>query len=118
MALGHWLKSYIGPHSGSSGGSGGGENSPYIVDIHYGEKNGRNAQIFSKTFKEVYDALMAGKIVLLSYPREEDGFPAGSYYFRYVNGIEYNGESYGVSTSDGDGYSADDYNDFPYLVAV
>ena len=101
------------------GGSGGGDNSPYIVDIHYGEKNGRNASLFSKTFKEVYDAFMAGKIVLLSYPLEEDGYPAGSYKFYYVIGIEYNGENYGVSTSDGsDSYSADDYNDFPYLVVV
>ncbi len=114
MALGHWLKDYIGPHGG---GSGGGENSPYIVDVLNGEKNGRNAQVLSKTFKDVYDAFMAGKTVLLSYPSEEDGFPAGSYEFRYVNSISYNGEDYNVYVGD-EPYTAQDYNDFPYLIIV
>lgn len=34
MALGHWLKDYIGPHSGGSGGgSGGGGTGPLIIHV-------------------------------------------------------------------------------------
>ena len=33
MALGHWLKDYIGPHSGGSGGSGGGGTEPLIIHV-------------------------------------------------------------------------------------
>lgn len=33
MALGHWLKDYIGPHSGGSGGSGGGGIKPLIIHV-------------------------------------------------------------------------------------
>lgn len=103
-------------YADQNGGSGGGENSLYIVDVLDGEKNGHYAQIFNKTFKDVYDAFMAGKIVLLS--EQLEGFPAGSYNFHYVSGIGYNGEAYAVGTSLGGSYSADDYNDFPYFVSL
>lgn len=45
MALGHWLKDYIGPHSG---GSGGGGTEPLIVKL--------NVDTLDKTWQEIYDA--------------------------------------------------------------
>lgn len=45
MALGHWLKDYIGPHSGGSGGGGA---KPLIVKL--------NDNALDKTWQEIYDA--------------------------------------------------------------
>lgn len=54
MALGHWLKDYIGPHSG---GSGGGGVEPLIV-------NGDGLAL-DKTWQEIQNAVMDGRNVLL-----------------------------------------------------
>lgn len=53
MALGHWLKDYIGPHSG---GSGGGGSEPLMVSINESEQ-------LDHTWQEIYDAVMAGTTV-------------------------------------------------------
>lgn len=56
MALGHWLKDYIGPHSGGSGGSGGGGGTePLIVSTIAEEGYTR----LDKTWQEIYDAPIA-----------------------------------------------------------
>ncbi len=59
MALGHWLKDYIGPHSGGSGGSGGGGTEPLIIRYDRTEVSGSNTYMhyFDKTWQEVADAL-------------------------------------------------------------
>lgn len=64
MALGHWLKDYIGPHSGGSGGgSGGGGTLVVRVDHREGQLPNFNV-IFDKTWQEVYDALANGTLVV------------------------------------------------------
>ena len=62
MALGHWLKDYIGPHSGGSGGGVGAE--PLIVHIDGQETEGK--VYADRTYQEVHDALVAGRTVLYS----------------------------------------------------
>ena len=51
MALGHWLKDYIGPHSG---GSGGGGTEPLIVNIVDGESEANSS--LDRTWQEIHDA--------------------------------------------------------------
>lgn len=56
MALGHWLKDYIGPHSGGSGGgSGGGGAEPLIV--HGSHDESTDVTTLDKTWQEIYDAM-------------------------------------------------------------
>lgn len=60
MAHGHWLKDYIGPHSG---GSGGGGTEPLIVKSNYDESTDVNT--LDHTWQEIYDAVTGGRTVLL-----------------------------------------------------
>lgn len=60
MALGHWLKDYIGPHSG---GSGGGGTEPLIVTANYDESTDEAA--LDHTWQEIYNAFVGGRNVLL-----------------------------------------------------
>lgn len=54
MALGHWLKDYIGPHSGGSGGGGA---KPLIVNIVDGEGEGEvSGSSLDRTWQEIHDA--------------------------------------------------------------
>lgn len=53
MALGHWLKDYIGPHSGGSGGGA----EPLIVNVVKDETTGVNR--LDHTWQEIYDAPIA-----------------------------------------------------------
>lgn len=55
MALGHWLKDYIGPHSGGSGGSGGGTDNLLVVN--------NNDGTLDRTWNEINNAYISGKTV-------------------------------------------------------
>ena len=54
MALGHWLKDYIGPHSGGSGGGSGAE--PLIVNLSVTHEGQNTVYTMGKTWKEIRDA--------------------------------------------------------------
>ena len=58
MALGHWLKDYIGPKA--SANSGGGGTSDVLV-VH------DNDNTLDKTWQEIYDAMSSGKIVYVVF---------------------------------------------------
>lgn len=58
MALGHWLKDYIGPHSGGSGGGG----TEPIVLHGIQEEGGRR---LDKTFGEIKEAYFNGTPMVL-----------------------------------------------------
>lgn len=65
MALGHWLKDYIGPHSGGSGGGSGGSGAePLIVSM---TPTGENDAILSKTWQEIYDAMSQGRTAFIVF---------------------------------------------------
>ena len=58
MAHGHWLKDYIGPHSG---GSGGGGTEPLIVTVNYTG----SIETLDKTWQEIHDAFVGGRAVIV-----------------------------------------------------
>lgn len=58
MALGHWLNNYLG--GGGSGGSGGGVD-PLIVTF---APSGEGPVHGDKTFSEIFDAAVAGRLVI------------------------------------------------------
>ena len=84
MALGHWLKDYIGPHSGGSGGSGGGTE-PLIVSLIVEKSYTR----LDKTWQEIYDAFPN---VLLDGSNAE----AGMYQRTVINNVNGSDNDYGV----------------------
>lgn len=61
MALGHWLKDYIGPHSGGSGGDSGGGADPLLVTLSADDET------LDHTWQEIYDVVMRGGTVYLRY---------------------------------------------------
>lgn len=61
MALGHWLKDYIGPHSGGSGGGG-------TLVARATLDTRKKKLILDKTFKEISDAYFAGQVVKVIEP--------------------------------------------------
>lgn len=74
MALGHWLKDYIGPHSG---GSGGGGTEPLI--IHVTEEEVKNPQTQETVgFKtdtlasDVYEAWQNGRPIYYAVSEEDE----------------------------------------------
>lgn len=105
MALGHWLKDYIGPHSGGSGGGGGG------VLIVNGVIDGNNTMTLDRTWQEIHDA----RVAVLVYEPETDvlmnaqlysiNFVADSYNCTFVS-------SNNVSTSTIN-FHADSPNGYP-----
>lgn len=66
MAHGHWLKDYIGPHSGGSGGGSGGD--ILIVDVTIIKEGQGEIHAMGKTWKEIKDNFPN---VLVHYDTEE-----------------------------------------------
>lgn len=68
MALGHWLKNYLG---GGSGGSGGGGEGPLLVELSGSSDN----RIANKTFQEIHDALESGRGAVVTSIQGKSGQP-------------------------------------------
>ena len=57
MALGHWLKDYIGPHCGGSGGGSGGSGSGTIIATLNEDET---VETLNKTVSEIFEMLSSG----------------------------------------------------------
>lgn len=71
MAHGHWLKDYIGPHSGGSGGSDGSDTLVVKFDHVEGELPNPN-EVYDKTWNEVFSALENNIRVVVRFEDLED----------------------------------------------
>lgn len=103
MALGHWLKDYIGPHSG---GSGGGGTEPLIVNITETQEDADTVCTLDKTWREIdaaYPNVVAvrsyGEYVEKSVPHEVSAASSSSLY-----GVEIEWFDGTFETNDADGY--------------
>ena len=96
MALGHWLKDYIGPRGSANSGGG---TEPLIVSFDHMEQGQNGTEIYyDKTWQEISDALTANRHVYAKYgilngSYEEDNASLVSIYRAYaqtsVGGVDY-----------------------------
>lgn len=64
MALGHWAVEYLGEGNGQGGSGGGG------LVVHVNEDEATSDHTLDKTWQEIYDALAAGRYVLILIQNE------------------------------------------------